>query len=115
MRMTPNYSYLFPRPLFPLQSHSLLLWLTKSLSGCRPAFFVSTLPKHNRLICPNQENSFALQYACPMTLLTLIPPLTCMSLFRFFCGGNKWVASYTEEHDLKVKSKGRAAEASSMC
>src|SRR6218665_3958584 len=61
MRTTLNYSYLFPRPLFPPQSHSFSLWLTKSLNGCYPTSFVSTLPKQNSLIglaiCPNQENS----------------------------------------------------------
>src|SRR6218665_2008865 len=31
MQMTPNYSYLFPRPLFPPQSRSFSLWSTKSL------------------------------------------------------------------------------------
>src|SRR6218665_3915859 len=43
--MTPNYSYLFPRPLFPPQSRSFSLWLTRFLNGCHPASFVSTLPK----------------------------------------------------------------------
>src|SRR6218665_819673 len=47
MRMTPNYSYLFLRPLSPPQSCSFSLWLTKSLNGCHPTSFVSTLPKQN--------------------------------------------------------------------
>src|SRR6218665_872163 len=37
MRMTPNYSYLFSRPLFPPQSRSFSLWSTKSLNGCHPS------------------------------------------------------------------------------
>src|SRR6218665_2565564 len=47
VQMTPNYSYLFPRPLFPSQSRSFSLWSTKSLNGCHPTSFVSTLPKLN--------------------------------------------------------------------
>ena len=42
-----NYSNLFPRPLFPPQSRSFSLWSTKSLNGCHPTSFVSTLPKLN--------------------------------------------------------------------
>src|SRR6218665_1683541 len=34
-------------PLFPLQSRSFSLWSTKSLNGCHPTSFVSTLPKLN--------------------------------------------------------------------
>ena len=37
----------FPRPLFPPQSRSFSLWLTKSLSECHATSFVSTLPKQN--------------------------------------------------------------------
>src|SRR6218665_1446099 len=37
----------FPRPLFPPQSRSFSLWPTKSLNGCHPTSFVSTLPKLN--------------------------------------------------------------------
>src|SRR6218665_2200557 len=47
MQMTPNYSYLFPRPLFPPQSRSFSLWSTKSLNGCHPTSFLSTLPTLN--------------------------------------------------------------------
>src|SRR6218665_1576635 len=48
MQMTPNYSYLFPRPLFPPQSRSFSLWPTKSLNGCHPTFSVSTLPNPSK-------------------------------------------------------------------
>ena len=44
---TQIYSYLFPRPLFPPQSRSFSLWLTKCLNGCHPTSFISTLPKQN--------------------------------------------------------------------
>ena len=59
MRMTPNYSYLF-LGLFSTCIAQLLSvgLLTKSLNGCHPTSFVSTLPKQDKLICPNQENSW---------------------------------------------------------
>src|SRR6218665_3538037 len=37
----------FSQHLFPPQSRSFSLWSTKSLNGCHPTSFVSTLPKQN--------------------------------------------------------------------
>src|SRR6218665_3227998 len=54
MLMTPNYSYLFPRHLFPPQSHSFSLWSTKSLNGCHLTSFktastIATSIVHSKL------------------------------------------------------------------
>src|SRR6218665_628314 len=50
MQMTPNYSYLFPRPLFPPQSRSFSLWSTKSLNGCHPTSFDRLNPSKTEFI-----------------------------------------------------------------
>src|SRR6218665_1259490 len=50
MQMTPNYSYLFPRPLFPPQSRSFSLWSTKSLNGCHPTSFERLNPSKTEFI-----------------------------------------------------------------
>src|SRR6218665_3282537 len=50
MQMTPNYSYLFPRPLFPPQSRSFSLWSIKSLQP-----LISTPP--TLLWCPSRLRS----------------------------------------------------------
>src|SRR6218665_2500435 len=47
MWMTPNYLYLFPRPLFPPQSRSFSLWSTKSLNSLARA--VPRTPRHHHI------------------------------------------------------------------
>src|SRR6218665_51818 len=78
--MTPNYSYLFPRPVFPLNR---TISVVNQISQWRSSNFLCLNSSKTELIIiglsAKSRKFLTLQYTCPITFFPLLSPLMLLS------------------------------------